>query len=483
MVCNYPSNFDVKFKELAYGDPDEAILESRFDAAEVYPIVWLMQNIKGDELSKFKFVAKAYRNLPDLEKVYFRKYIIGKMGEDIVPYLYVDVSPNIEMEKTVLANCIYSAQVRNELLGYLTVEHFHLPIHHKIFKEVEDIENISAVYVKEMFGWDCKQYVDLINYKKYGEAIHDTYIQERACAYFKQFKQNGDIGQFIENVYVLNDNDAQIITCSAVVEKLSREINDRIDEEVIGIPFGENFPIINRTLLGYVPSKLILVSGNTGHGKTTLVCNWINDLLTMDEFPLYVSLEIDPEELIGKILAIRTGVAGTKIITGALDQEEYDKIIAEGRELLEKRLNIVYGAYSLNSIIGIIKGQVYKNKIKIVFLDYVQLIGSKWKGERWEQLMHITQILKTQVCKKLGVTLIAVSQLGKGALSSAVPDSSFISGSYGMLSDVDVAIAVKKKQMEGGSNFMMHIDKHRYNIDNVRIDAIFDRANQTIKEI
>ena len=198
---------------------------------------------------------------------------------------------------------------------------------------------------------------------------------------------------------------------------------------------------------------------------------------------LFVSMEMNPKEIVEKLVAIRTGIPGPAIMTGSLDDDANKEFLKESEELRNCPLYMVHGAYKLGSLIGLMRSQVIKNRVRVIFLDYIQLIQTGGRKERWEQLMEITTALKTRICNPLDVTMVAISQLSRGALNTGLPTAEFLSGSYGMLADADVAIAVRKAEKGPNGNYIIHIDKHRYNRDDTVIYADFNKVKQTIKEL
>ena len=100
--------------------------------------------------------------------------------------------------------------------------------------------------------------------------------------------------------------------------------------------------------------------------------------------------------------------------------------------------------------------------------------------------MKITNKINVDICNTYGANVLLLSQLGKAALNNNVAEAKDLSGSYGMLADVDVAVTVRQKtgkEIQDGSNFEIYIDKHRYGRDKIFIPAIFDKGTQQIREV
>lgn len=508
LVENYRDDFIIEIKELPVGDPDIAILENRFNLIKNKTVLqWYIdakyRNIKelNQKIEMYKDISKYFVKLSAYDKRIIHDYFKDRFGnDDALYYLYYNIEPDYETEEIVLANCIYSNQVKLESMQILDIDCFNTKIHRDLFEFIRDKNNITPILVEQSFKINYSHRVDLVNFKHYLNKTIEISIKRKVFDIIDKAKSeilnnnsNSMIGDLVERLYIISSDLQDCVKDGSTATKnVIRKLSDKVkDPDVVGIPFNiEKFPTINRVLLGYIEHKFILLSGNTGHGKTTVICNWIDDLIYNKNIQTdFYSLEMNEEEIIQKQLAIQTGISGIKIMTGSLNQSEYDIIVESAKNMLSDRLNIIHGIYDLHKLISVMKSRILKYKTRIIFIDYLQLItigGKIGKIDRWQQLMFITKTLKTQVCNKYNVTMIALSQLSKHSLRSNVPEAADQSGSYGMLADVDVAITIKKKppkEIKDGSNFLFFIDKHRYNIDQILINAVFDKQIQLIKEI
>ncbi len=501
MMKNFRSEYIIEVIEVVTGDPDDAILNGTFPDLKRKSLMewytdhkWRDVSSISDKVQMFKDIQPYYLKLSDIERVMYKSYFKTRFGDDeSLDYLYFNIEPDFKVERIVLANCIYSENVKYDTMHEIDESYFHTKQNRNIFLFLRD-NHATAVLVDKEFGLDFSSYVDLMNYKLYIENLRDIGDKERLVKVLdiSRSRMNGSAdeisGKVIQELHTISDHSVYIAEPEEVVRRVMNKISERISNpHVAGIPLDEkSFPVLNKSLMGLIPQKFILLSGNTGHGKTTMVSNMIDPIIFERNEPiLFFTLEMTPEEIIEKQLAIHTGVAGAKIMTGSLEQSEYDALVDTARTLMKKNLIVVSGVYDLYKLISIAKSLIIRKKIKIIVVDYLQLIRVEGRKDRWEQLMDITKIWKTQVCS-MGATLIGISQLGKNALKTQVAQASEQSGSYGMLADVDVAITIRQKQLseiKEGSNFEIFVDKHRYNIDNILIEAMFDKGTQRITEV
>ena len=492
----WPQDMQVFYVEMPEGkDPDDIDLE-RFQVVPEVPLLWYVRHNWEDHpdaataVAMYEDIAKYVVQLSASQREAIRPWFVEHMGSEAIDYLYGVVKPDLLAEAVTIGNCLYSTTIRAETLAVLTEDCFHILELKNEFIFVRDNDGPTPELFKSQFSSEPK--VDLVNYRAYIDKIFEIRSREKVIRAMERARANIQstnpehlVGALVEDLYSFLDADTLVHSGSDVARRVIIEVNEKVENpDVIGIPFSEDrFPIINRSLLGYVPNKLILLSGLTGHGKTNVACNWIDDLIfEKNQRVLFCSLEMTPEELIQRQLTIRSGIASIKIMTGSLEQSEYDRLVETAKRMLNDNLKILYGTYNLHKLVGIMRAQIMRNRVRVIFLDYVQLVSLDNDKARWEQLMEITKVLKTRVCP-LGVTVVAVSQLNRSAINSEIPEASAQAGSFGMLADPDVAITIKRRQPEAGSNFLFFIDKHRYGVDQILINGAFDRQTLQIKEV
>lgn len=482
----------------ADADPDSWLDTHDELPQKQHPILWYVDHKWGSsytiesKVNMYDKIAPLVARLDVAEREAISPHFKQEYGEDAIDYLHGSIKPDLQSEALVIGNCLYLDTIRLETISEVDSRFFHTKAMREAFVLIADHETPTPELIRSLTGEEYP--TDPLNYKEYVARVKDIGVMEqieKTLARARSLIRGGDpsvvLGQLVESLYETVDSNVHVYNSFDVVKQVMLDINERVENpSVVGIPLNEErFPVINRSLLGFIKNKLILLSGPTGHGKTTVACNWIDDLIFVQKQEvLFFSLEMTPPELIEKQLTIQTGIAGPKLMTGSLEQAEYDRLMMAAKGMIGDKLKIVYGVYDLQKIVGIMRSQILKSKIRVVFLDYVQLVAVRNDKARWEQLMEVTKALKTQVAN-MGVTVVAISQLGKSTLAKDAPESSDIGGSYGMLADADVAMAVRKrsgKDSEQGSNFLFNIDKHRYGIDDILVDGYFDRNTLQIRE-
>lgn len=489
IVRKCPQDLSLEVIALKSGDPDDCILAGQFDKQKRWnPFEWYLTAKYGSvadlasKCSMLKESADVYNRMSDTDKVLAREWYAKTYGSDeALINLKVDERHDVNAERTVLANCLCSTNARLDTIREIKPEYFTGEFFQSIFQYIVLHEQVSFQIILTTFHVDLSDSADLVNYSKFIEIVRKNGESNVVRRLLKTCDPS-NIPKIVEDLFKISDN-IQVKSGEELVRNTMKAINQRIqDPKAQGVEI-KNFPTLNHTLLGWNPDNLILLSGNSGHGKTTVACNFINNLVD-DYRCLFFSLEMTEEKIMEKILTIRSGVPSSKIMTGSLEQFEYDKLVEASQSLMHGNLQIITGDRDLYKIVAVAKALILRRKIRFVFIDYIQLITMKSHADRWEQLAEITKTLKNQICS-LGVTVVGLSQLKKQALQSDIPDANEQAGAYGMVADADVAMAVRKQDPEehDGSNFLINVSKNRYGWDEVQIPCDFDRTIQVIKEI
>lgn len=200
-----------------------------------------------------------------------------------------------------------------------------------------------------------------------------------------------------------------------VVLETLNEINEASKRkgDVIGVASG--FHDLDYLTAGFKESELILIAARPAMGKTAFVLN-IADYVCFKskQAAVIFSLEMGESQLAQRLIAQESNVDSQHIRTGNLQDHEWDAIMEAGAKIAESKLIIdTTPQISIGELMSKCRKYKLEHDIKIIFIDYLQLMTSGTKNEsRQQEISTISRQLKA-LARELHVPVIALSQLSR----------------------------------------------------------------------
>lgn len=227
------------------------------------------------------------------------------------------------------------------------------------------------------------------------------------------YDENTDIFELLDSSYKELDKVSDWLSI-----KQPKEIGDYLTEvlkpksERAGVPTAVRD--INLKLNGYQQSDLTIIAGRPAMGKTAYA---LSDALHQARlgYPVGIfSLEMSARQLTARLFANYAGIDSNKLAFGSLSQSEYD--VAAGLRSSFSKLPLYIDDEPYLSLLSLkikAKKWVREKKVKIIYIDYLQLINNNLKGRtRDQEISEISRTLKG-LAKELDIPIIALSQLSR----------------------------------------------------------------------
>lgn len=227
------------------------------------------------------------------------------------------------------------------------------------------------------------------------------------------YDEDTDIFELLDNSYKELDKVSDWLSI-----KQPKDIGDYLTEvlkpksERAGVPTAVRD--INLKLNGYQQSDLTIIAGRPAMGKTAYA---LNDALHQARLGYSVgifSLEMSARQLTARLFANYAGIDSNKLAFGTLSQSEYD--VAAGLRSSFSKLPLYIDDEPYLSLLSLkikAKKWVREKKVKIIYIDYLQLINNNLKGRtRDQEISEISRTLKG-LAKELDIPIIALSQLSR----------------------------------------------------------------------
>ena len=198
----------------------------------------------------------------------------------------------------------------------------------------------------------------------------------------------------------------------ATLEKIQR-IYDQGDT-ITGIK--SMYSDLDRMTTGFQRGDLIILAARPSVGKTAFALNISLNAASVSSGAVAIfSLEMPADQLASRMLSAKSRVAGQKLRTGKLDNNDWSKVNEAVSELRRQKIYIDdTPGIKVSDIFA--KCRTLKNDagLSLIIIDYIQLIQGSGKNEsRQQEVSEISRRLKA-LARELDVPVIALSQLSRG---------------------------------------------------------------------
>ena len=257
--------------------------------------------------------------------------------------------------------------------------------------------------------------------------------------------------------------------------KAGTNIKDLLNKFKAGIEYGAPYPneFENFLFRGQRKGKVVIRSGASGTLKTSIsIANMVNNAVSkvykkgewhyngVSLPSLFISTELDEDELNVIALAYMTGIP-RKVIMDGLFNKEQEKVLEEAGNILESSPLYMYHIpnFSVADIEDIIERNILDNDVGYISFDYIQLTSKLARStselfgqnQREDQiLLHLSSSLKT-LAEKYDVYIETGTQLNRNSKEEDNWDATSIRGGSSIIDKVDCAellFRAKEKHLE-----------------------------------
>jgi replicative DNA helicase len=214
-----------------------------------------------------------------------------------------------------------------------------------------------------------------------------------------------------------------------------------------GIPTG--FAELDELTNGLHPGQLIIVAARPALGKSTLALDFARAASIGNDLPsIVVSLEMGRSEIATRLLAAEASIGMHNLRKGNMEEREWTKIAQVRGQIADAPL---YIDDSPNMTLVEIRAKCRRLKqragLKMVVIDYLQLMTSGKRVEsRQQEVSEFSRALKL-LAKELQVPVVALSQLNRGPeqRSDKMPALSDLRESGSLEQDADLVILLHRE--------------------------------------
>ena len=220
-----------------------------------------------------------------------------------------------------------------------------------------------------------------------------------------------------DNVMDFSSTGRETMSFPAALQNLKQEIQlltaNKEEVKLVGVHTG--FKRLNKYTGGYRNQDLVIVAARPGMGKTSYVLKCAIENCKIGNGVGMISLEMSIEQLTARTVAIDTDFHLKQLLKNGFEHKEYFATYSQHQERMNDYPFYIddSGKTDINDVIIKAKTWVRKYDIKLLIIDYIQLMNDRSvKGNREGEISSISRRLK-RLAKELNIPIIALSQLSR----------------------------------------------------------------------
>lgn len=382
-------------------------------------------------------------------------------------------------EQSALGGMLLSKDAAADVTGLLRGSDFYVPKHEVIYEAILSLyahgEPTDAITVTDQLtkSGDLQraggaEYLHTItsivptaaNANFYAEIVAEKALLRRLVEAGTRITQMGYAGEG-EAIELVNNAQAEIysvtgadqaedyVPLSLAVGEAVHEIEkaQQHDGGMLGVPTG--FTELDEKTNGFAPGQMIIVAARPAMGKSTLALDIARAAaISSEAATVFFSLEMGRAEIAMRLLAAEATIPMQTLRKGTLDNRDFQKLAATQARINDAPLFI---DDSPNLTLVEIRAKCRRLKqqhgLKMVVIDYLQLLSSGKKVEsRQQEVSEFSRALKL-LSKELEVPVVALSQLNRASEQRAdkMPAISDLRESGSLEQDADVVILLHRE--------------------------------------
>ena len=218
-----------------------------------------------------------------------------------------------------------------------------------------------------------------------------------------------------------------------------------------GIPSG--ITMLDSMTSGFQNSEMIIVGARPSMGKTALALSMMQHIAIDKKIPCgFFSLEMAADQIGQRLLSQVARIPGTKLRSGMLKTEDFQKLQDAASLCYDSPLYIVDTPnMKLLDLRAMARRMRANQKVEIIFIDYIGLITSENEDAPvYEQQSAISKSLKS-LARELCIPIVVLRQVSRNAEGNE-PNLAELRGSGSIEQDADVVMFIhgeRNRQKDG----------------------------------
>lgn len=257
------------------------------------------------------------------------------------------------------------------------------------------------------------------------------------------------------NVTGTNSSDDYVPLSDALVDAFEDiQRAQTMEGGMTGVPTG--FEELDGLTNGFAPGQMIIIAARPAMGKSTLALDVARAAaIGANAATVFFSLEMGRSEIATRLLSAEASIPLQMLRKGSLDQRDWTKLAATQSRINEAPLFLDDSPnLTLAEIRAKCRRLKQRNDLKMIVIDYLQLLTSGKRVEsRQQEVSEFSRALKL-LAKELDVPVIALSQLNRASeqRSDKMPAISDLRESGSLEQDADMVILLHRESVYDRDN-------------------------------
>jgi len=348
---------------------------------------------------------------------------------------------NLAFERSVLSSIVFEPSQFEEIENMLDAHDFYLGAHQEIYAAMKSLvrkdQPIDEEFIKKELAskkkFDEGAMLEILatnpisNTRAYIQEIKDKALKRHLLSLTTEIKRvtleeelpSSEVIDMVEKkLYeITQDNQTQDFKDAPTVTEDTMayiaEMKARGNAVLVGVDTG--FAELNKMTTGFGKGDLVIIAARPAMGKTSLVLNMVQNLLDKGRGVAFFSLEMPAEQLMLRLLSIKTSIPLQKLRVGDMDDNQWSRLNDAVERMHGSKLFVDdQGSVNINQV----KSRMRKLKaqhpeIEMCVIDYLQIMASSGNRDRHLEVSEMSRGLK-MLARELSMPIIALSQLNRG---------------------------------------------------------------------
>lgn len=340
-------------------------------------------------------------------------------------------------------------------------------------------KNINVAYLSTLMNdtfWYKSSWREQL---KMSEKAIVNFYKEDIIEILNEKRKNNEISyeEFIKKTRKLDD----IVLADNATILTKKEIMDNISMQKSRVNLN-NFPKLNQ-ILQLVQGDFLIIGATTGAGKSGLMLNLMNDLMTGFQC-IYFNMEMSKSTIYKRLISINANITMADV-ERPQTQYQYSLIEQTIEKIEQAGLIIEHKANDIKQIRATVAKLKNKEKHTILFIDHLGLCKCDGMKSLYEQATEVAKQLR-QICLEYDCTIISAAQLNRSAYGTEEVTLNMLKDSGELENSASRVILLYRAKNVDPKNLtpLMNIEvaKNRDGICGI-VEMKYNKTKQTFEEI